>query len=140
MTAWVMRVLFLLACAGIGLKFAGDDNSLMGILIGLACAVVIIALEFVLSKRPIQSISAIVFGLITGCIVAILFNYILQLANVPDFMPSRRDQQLLITLSLAVVSCYICVMVIYKTRDRFRFIIPYVEFQKEEKGARPVHD
>ena len=138
MTAWVMRVLFLLACAGIGLKFAGDDHSLMGILIGLACAIVIIALEFVLSKRPIQSISAIVFGLITGCIVAILFNYILQLANVPDFMPSRRDQQLLITLSLAIVSCYVCVMVIYKTRDRFRFIIPYVEFQKEEKGARPV--
>ena len=138
MTAWVMRVLFLLACAGIGLKFAGDDNSLTGILIGLACAIVIISLEFVLSKRPIQSISAIVFGLITGCIVAILFNYILQLANVPDFMPSRRDQQLLITLSLAIVSCYICVMVIYKTRDRFRFIIPYVEFQKEEKGARPV--
>ena len=67
MTAWVMRVLFLLACAGIGLKFSGDDNHLMGILIGLACAVVIIALEFVLSKRPIQSISAIVFGLITGC-------------------------------------------------------------------------
>ncbi len=137
MTAWVVRVLFLLACAGIGLKFAGDDT-LTGILVGLACAVAIIAIEFVLSKRPIQSISAIVFGLITGCIVAILFNYILQLANVPDFMLSHRDQQLLITLSLAVVSCYICVMVIYKTRDRFRFIIPYVEFQKEEKGARPV--
>ena len=138
MTAWVMRVLFLLACAGIGLKFAGEDNSLMGILIGMACAVAIISLEFVLSKRPIQSISAIVFGLITGCLVAILFNYILQLANVPVVMSSSRDQQLLITLALAVVSCYVCVMVIYKTRDRFRFIIPYVEFQKEEKGARPV--
>jgi uncharacterized protein YacL len=129
--------LFLLACSGIGLKFSGDDH-LMGILVGMACAVIIIALEVVLSKRPIQSISAIIFGLITGCIVAILFNYILQLANFPVVMSSSRDQQLLITLSLAVVSCYVCVMVIYKTRDRFRFIIPYVEFQKEEKGARPV--
>lgn len=139
MTAWMMRVLFLLACAGIGLSFSGDENHLMGILIGLACAVIIIALEFVLSKRPIQSISAIVFGLITGCIVAILFSYILQLANVKEIGSlSEKKTQLLITLSLAVISCYVCVMVIYKTRDRFRFIIPYVEFQKEEKGARPV--
>lgn len=139
MTAWVMRVLFLLACAGIGLRFSGDSDHLVGILIGLACAVIIIALEFVLSKRPIQSISSIVFGLITGCIIAILFNYILQLANLPpQGNLNNKDWQLLITLSLAVVSCYVCVMVIYKTRDRFRFIIPYVEFQKEEKGARPV--
>ncbi len=139
MTAWVMRVLFLLSCAGIGLSFSGDENHLMGILIGLACAVAIIAVEFVLSKRPIQSISAIVFGLITGCIIAILFSYILQLANVKEIGTlSEKKTQLLITLSLAVISCYVCVMVIYKTRDRFRFIIPYVEFQKEEKGARPV--
>ena len=83
MTAWVMRVLFLLACAGIGLRFSGENNHLMGIVIGLVCAMVIIVLEFMLSKRPIQSIGAIVFGLITGCLVAILFNYILTLANVP---------------------------------------------------------
>jgi uncharacterized protein YacL len=139
MTAWMMRVLFLLACAGIGLRFSGENNHLMGIVIGLVCALIIIGLEFVLSKRPIQSIGAIVFGLITGSIIAILFNYILQLANVPAIGNlSARDQQLLITLSLAVASCYLCVMVIYRTRDRFRFIIPYVEFQKEEKGARPV--
>jgi uncharacterized protein YacL len=139
MTAWVMRVLFLLACAGIGLRFSGENYHLWGIVVGLACAVIIIGLEFVLSQRPIQSISSIVFGIITGCLIAILFNYILQLANVPPLGNlTARDQQLLITLSLAVASCYVCVMVIYKTRDRFRFIIPYVEFQKEEKGARPV--
>jgi len=121
------------------LKFAGPSDHLAGILIGLACAVLIIALEFVLSKRPIQSISAIIFGIITGCLLAILFNYILQLASIPPLGDlDAKQQQLLITLSLAVVSCYVCVMVIYKTRDRFRFIIPYVEFQKEEKGARPV--
>ena len=139
MTAWVMRVLFLLACSGIGLKFSGEHDHLAGILIGLAAAVVIIVLEFLLSRRPIQSISSIVFGLMTGCILAILFNYILQLVTIPPIGGlETKQQQLLITLSLAVVSCYVCVMVIYKTRDRFRFIIPYVEFQKEEKGARPV--
>jgi len=46
--------------------------------------------------------------------------------------------QAAVQLSLAMICCYVCVMVIYKTRDNFRFIIPYVEFQKEEKGARPV--
>jgi uncharacterized protein YacL len=138
MTELVMRAIFLLACAGIGFTFSNETHHLWGIGVGAAVAIAVIALEAVLSKRPIQSISAIVFGLITGCILAVLFYYIFQLTDIkiPWLTPGR--QQLLTVLSLAVVSCYVCVMVIYKTRDRFRFIIPYVEFQKEEKGSRPV--
>ena len=92
-----------------------------------------------LSKRPIQSISAIVFGPHHRLHRRDPFQLHPATGQRPGIGSlSAQDQQLLITLSLAVVSCYICVMVIYKTRDRFRFIIPYVEFQKEEKGARPV--
>lgn len=136
----VMRAVFLLVCAGIGFTFSGGAEAgepphhLMGIGIAVAIALAIIALEWMLSQRPIQSIGAIVFGLITGCLLAMLFYYIFQLADIKLLWLDPRQQQLLIVLSLAVICCYACVMVIYKTRDRFRFIIPYVEFQKEEKG------
>jgi len=138
--------MFVLACAGIGLKVSdarGLDEELWGILIGIAAALVIIAFEIVLSKRPIQSISAIVFGIITGSILAILFFFILQLGVTQELVTSLHfasESQFLLAsgLTLAVICCFLCTMVIYKTRDRFRFIIPYVEFQKEEKGARPI--
>ena len=146
MTELFIRALFILACAAIGLQvseFRGREEQLWGILSGLSVAMILIALEMVLSKRPIQSISAIVFGIITGCLLAILFFFILRLATTQDFITqlgfANESQFLFVSgLSLAVTCCYLCTMVIYKTRDRFRFIIPYVEFQKEEKGARPV--
>jgi uncharacterized protein YacL len=140
-----MRALFLLACASIGFQVSSTrkEDALWGILVGLAVALLVIALEIVLSKRPIQSISSIVFGLITGSILAILFYTIFQLTDTAAlaqlFLKSgERELRLIVLLSLALVCCYMCVMVIYKTRDRFRFIIPYVEFQKEEKGSRPI--
>ena len=46
----------------------------------------------------------------------------------------RRGLQLLIT----VACCYICISTLLQTKDEFRFIIPYVEFSKQIKGARPL--
>ncbi len=148
MTEFVMRALFLLACASIGYQVSAkreDEYLLWGILVGMAIGLLIIALEIVLSKRPIQSISSIVFGLITGSILAILFYNIFQLTDTASLAKllmgdraTAEDLRLVVLLALALACCYMCVMVIYKTRDRFRFIIPYVEFQKEEKGSRPI--
>jgi uncharacterized protein YacL len=39
---------------------------------------------------------------------------------------------------LLCVFSYLGVTVIFKTRDKFNFIIPYVEFRKEEKGQLPL--
>ena len=146
MTELLMRSLFMLACAGLGYQIADlrQGDVLYGTLAGIAMALVFIAVEVFLSKRPIQSISAVVFGLITGCLLAIVFNYAIAQLIISEEMAmslnfrGTKDLQRLILLSLIVSCCFLCVMVIYRTRDRFRFIIPYVEFQKEEKGASPI--
>jgi uncharacterized protein YacL len=44
----------------------------------------------------------------------------------------------LIKLILGAVSVYACVSVVLQTRDDFRFIVPYVEFTREARGARPL--
>jgi uncharacterized protein YacL len=44
----------------------------------------------------------------------------------------------LIKLLLGAASVYVCVSVVLQTRDDFRFIVPYVEFAKESRGARPL--
>src|SRR4030095_6809951 len=43
-----------------------------------------------------------------------------------------------INLLVGVVTCYLSISFIMQTKDDFRFVIPYVEFQKQTKGARPI--
>ena len=38
---------------------------------------------------------------------------------------------------IGIICCYLAISFIFQTKDDFRFIIPYVEFSKETKGARP---
>ena len=39
---------------------------------------------------------------------------------------------------LMIFICYVCISTLLQTKDDFRFIIPYMEFSKEVKGARPL--
>jgi uncharacterized protein YacL len=39
---------------------------------------------------------------------------------------------------LGASAVYLCVSFILQTKDDFRFVIPYVEFSKQTKGARPI--
>ena len=44
----------------------------------------------------------------------------------------------MIKLLLGAVSVFMCVSFVMQTKDDFRFVIPYVEFTKQTKGARPL--
>jgi uncharacterized protein YacL len=50
----------------------------------------------------------------------------------------REDVQKAFSGVLMIFICYICVSTLLQTKDDFRFIIPYMEFSKEVKGARPL--
>ncbi len=54
-----------------------------------------------------------------------------------EYAAHIRTVQLL-KLLLGAASVYVCVSFVLQTRDDFRFIVPYVEFAKESRGARPL--
>jgi uncharacterized protein YacL len=43
-----------------------------------------------------------------------------------------------LSLIITVICCYIAISTLLQTKDEFRFIIPYVEFSKQLKGAKPL--
>ncbi len=43
-----------------------------------------------------------------------------------------------VKLMIGVVCCYLTVSFIVQTKDDIRFVIPYVEFAKQQKGGRPL--
>ena len=136
----ILRVVFLVVAAGVGVRLIQDPDLpkepayipwlvMIGI---LALSLGVILLDVLFSRKRIDTLSAVYFGLIIG----LFLTYVLQLALSPLFFeypkgPSRFG------LVFGVVLCYTCISLIMQTKDDFRFIIPYVEFSKEVKGLKP---
>ncbi len=145
----VLRLVFLIVAVGLGVFIihgsgvVPDDSVWMAwvVLVGvMVLAVGAIALDMAFPRKPLDTISAVYFGLIVGLFLA----YVVGLAITPLFtslsvvgdlyaMRVRAAVQLVI----AAVLCYTCISLLMQTKNDFRFIIPYVEFSKEVKGRRP---
>jgi len=63
--------------------------------------------------------------------------YNARLAQWQTYTTQRRIVQLA-KLLLGAGAVYICVTFVLQTKDVFRFVIPYVEFARENKGPRPL--
>ena len=46
--------------------------------------------------------------------------------------------QVALRICLGTVASYLAISLILQTKDDFRFIIPYIEFAKQQKGGRPL--
>ncbi|MBR0224871.1 MAG: PIN/TRAM domain-containing protein [Thermoguttaceae bacterium] len=143
----IVRCIFILAMSGVGVSIvrAGVAGSSA---VGLATfflivllSVGIIAADMAFPKKKIEWISAIYFGLLIGLVT----TYVMQLALEPFFadQPGEAAAQTdairqLVTATLLLVCSYAGVSFIMQTRNDFRFIIPYVEFQRNVKGIKPL--
>src|SRR5207247_8625155 len=58
---------------------------------------------------------------------------------VQQYLDGDQKQSIqFINMLVSVATCYLAISFILQTKDDFRFIIPYVEFSKQTKGARPI--
>jgi uncharacterized protein YacL len=140
----IIRGLFILIVAGLGARMAGAgaNAKFWAILFGgsMFVGVAVLLIDLFTPRKRIQTISAVYFGLIVGLIL----SYYLQIAIDPILSFFIERVQLnsefpkVVTGLLTAVICYVCVSTLLQTKDDFRFIIPYMEFSREVKGARPL--
>lgn len=141
----ILRIVFIIISIGLGIFLSTitgltEESSVAwwGFVVGIPfTALGIVALDCVISRKRLDAISALYFGLIVGLFLA----YVGGLALTPFLMitdPEKLNQvRPVVQLILAPMLCYICISLLMQTRDDFRFIIPYIEFSKEVKGRRP---
>src|SRR4051794_22545465 len=137
----VIRAVFLMVVAGLGVRLSKSTSLhqtanwywVFGSV--MAVAVLLVLIDLLTRRKQIQTISAIYFGVIVG----LFLSYLLQSAIEPTFelFMSEEVRNVFHGIMLIFI-CYICISTILQTKDDFRFIIPYVEFSKEVKGARPL--
>lgn len=136
---FIIRALFFLCAVGTGSYIArvmGEDHrQLLFMGIAAALAGVVILSEVFFSKSPIALVSATVFGIITGFLVAWLFTGLIEIVT-QNVSPLRPQELNAIRLVLTLICVYYGITLILQTKDDFKFIIPYVEFNRELRGTR----
>jgi uncharacterized protein YacL len=145
-----LRALFILLMAAIGFYFLKEQAGAqiyqlpdgMMLMIMLTIGVLVVCIDILAPRRKLAIFSGTFLGLIVGMFTAYGFSFIVGLL-VEQYMPNGSDSvKNTITSNLniviAVVFSYLAISFILQTKDDFRFIIPYVEFSKQTKGARPV--
>ena len=140
MSLLILRCFFILAASGVGVYIAGNTPvGILGFFGILGLAVGVIGMDALIPNKKVDWISSVYFGLLVG----LALTYALSLALFPLFESSRDNaEQIVIRRAIMLVIglpvCYLCVSVLFQTRNDFRFIIPYVEFQKNLRGNRPL--
>ncbi|HET6441119.1 MAG TPA: TRAM domain-containing protein [Phycisphaerae bacterium] len=140
----ILRLLFLLAMAGIGLLFgralAPSDEQLAipqlplyMMLAFMGAAIVVIGLDVALRRKNISLVSAVFFGLVVGLVVTILLG---PVVDITVWIPEKAREP--VKVGIAVLTSYLAISLILQTKNDFRFIIPYIEFAKQQKGGRPI--
>jgi uncharacterized protein YacL len=139
MSVWPLRAFFLLISAGAGWQASAlfaDRDPFWGMILGLAMFTIVFTMEvFFTGKQSAGNFVAVVFGIAAGVFLGWVAFNITVLILPPDVQKSQEDTNA-IRILLTVMLCYLCTVVIYRTRDQFRFVIPYVEFKREQRGPR----
>ncbi len=146
MAKFIIRVMFVLICIGIGAAFYPSiirnesvDMQMLGATIGLGTAIIILCTEIAMARKFIQTVPTIMISLIFGFIVANLFLQALMLVPaIRDAAEVSRDYKNGLNTIVVLTFTYISVMMILQTKDEWKFIIPYVEFKCTQKGPSSI--
>jgi len=137
----LIRAVFVLVVAGLGVRTArtvGEYQLANPYLVFIGVMVVAVAIvigDLLTPRKRIQTISAVYIGLIVGIFLTTLIRD--ALTPTMQLYLDPRVHQMFVTF-VSIFICYVCISTLLQTKDDFRFIIPYVEFSKEIKGARPL--
>jgi uncharacterized protein YacL len=136
----VLRALFVLLMAAIGYYFIKEQISVdfyavppwLMLMITLAIGVLVVCVDILSPRRKLAIFSGTFLGLIVGMMTSYGFSFIVALL-VDRYMPDAKD-----TEKAAIVSYLNIIIAVIFSYLAIRFIIPYVEFSKQTKGARAV--
>jgi len=147
MLIWVLRAIFIIIIAAIVIvNITAPDISdepgranLQIILYSAAgFAAIALAIDVLTPKKSLAALAGVFFGFFVG----ILFSW--PLAKVVDMIDDIYKLGLnpvsiqALKWTLGACICYLVISIVMRTKDDIRFVVPYVEFAKQTKGARPL--
>lgn len=142
MALLILRLVFLMVAVGVGVQLASSDLlpkyptylPAIAFCLVIATALAVIAIDWVVRRKRLDVITSVYFGLIIG----LFLTYVTKLALTPILPPGVSFLSTYLPTVVGMALSYSCISVLLQTKDDFRFIIPYVEFQRKAKGIKPL--
>ena len=152
---WVFRAVFLVVIVAVifvsissdkimqdedGLKSKDTfDNNLWYVSwSSFAIVVVVFLLDILIPKNKLAALAGVFFGLLVGIAISWGLSKVVDMMVETYMVPITTDAITAIKITLGISVCYLVISFIMRTKDDFRFVIPYVEFAKQTKGSRPL--
>ncbi len=139
----LLRLLFVVICGVIGWSLAGlifksgtGQYEVYGLVIGLGLSVVIILAEISFTRRYLGVVGAVLFGMLGGLMLTVLFIRVLFL--IPLFDEASDATKTMIQLTSLIIFSYLGTMIVLQSRENFKFIIPFVELTREQDNHKPL--
>ncbi|HEV7299115.1 MAG TPA: PIN domain-containing protein [Tepidisphaeraceae bacterium] len=143
--------MFILVIFGVGMFFLQQTGFRLGIegewnwlipAATLVVGVIVVCIDILAPRKKLAVFSGTFLGLVVGLVLAYALSFVVQLL-VDQYLPRglmqhREVLTQFFNLVIGVTACYLSISFIMQTKDDFRFIIPFVEFSKQTKGARPI--
>lgn len=101
-------------------------------------ALFVFLLDLFTPKKKLSALAGVFFGLLVGMLLSMALapavTMITESYGIGLIEPSIKA----IKWMMSICICYLTISIVMRTKDDVRFVIPYVEFAKQTKGARPL--
>ena len=105
---------------------------------GLGMVVFVLLLDVMTPKRKFSALAGVFFGLLVGMLISWALSPIVDMVRDTYSIQMTEPAVTAIKWTLGISVCYLTISIVMRTKDDVRFVIPYVEFAKQTKGARPL--
>jgi uncharacterized protein YacL len=104
---------------------------------GLVLVVAALFVDVVTPKKSLAALAGVFFGLLVGIVISWALAQVLDMIiNIYHIGISATAINALKWM-VGICICFLIISIVIRTKDDVRFVIPYVEFTKQTKGARP---
>jgi uncharacterized protein YacL len=104
----------------------------------IGMAVFVLLLDILTPKKKFSALAGVFFGLLVGLAISWALAPVVDMVSGTFSIDVTEAAIPPIKWLLGICICYLTISIVMRTKNDVRFVIPYVEFAKQTKGARPL--
>jgi uncharacterized protein YacL len=115
-----------------------EANTRSIIFSSIGMAIFVFLLDVLTPKKKLSALAGVFFGLLVGILISWALAPVVDMVKDTYSINISPAAIAAIKWLMGICVCYLTISIVMRTKDDVRFVIPYVEFAKQTKGARPL--
>jgi uncharacterized protein YacL len=104
----------------------------------LGMALFVFLLDVLTPKNKLSALAGVFLGLLVGVLISWAMSPLVDMIMDTYRIDVTPYAVKAMKWMMGICVCYLTISIVMRTKDDVRFVIPYVEFAKQTKGARPL--